>query len=139
MSEINMLPEGAILSIEDTIEETYTETTKTYKIDFENGRIRGFCDDVEALKQAIYLILNTERYEYLIYSDDYGVELKGLIKIDKDIAESEYKRRIKEALVQDERIDNVDNFIFSYKKDGIDINFTVFSIYGEFEFTREVV
>lgn len=138
MSEINMLPEGAILRV-DIIEETYTEPTRTYKIDFESGRVKGFCDDIEALKQAIYLILNTERYEYLIYSDDYGIELKDLIKIDKDIAESEYKRRIKEALAQDERIDNVDNFIFSYKKDGIDINFTVFSIYGEFEFTREVV
>ncbi|MFN1894300.1 DUF2634 domain-containing protein [Clostridioides difficile] len=33
----------------------------------ENLEIDGICDDVEALKQTIFLILNTERYEHLIY------------------------------------------------------------------------
>lgn len=137
MSEVSILPQGAILNDKIDIEEI-TQPTKTYKIDFQSGRIVEFCDDVEALKQAIYLILNTERYEYLIYSDDYGSELKGLIGKDRDITESEYKRRIKEALIQDDRISNVDNFKFNYNGDNVLIEFIVFSIYGEFFINKEV-
>lgn len=33
----------------------------------ESERIIGQCDDVEAIKQAIYNILNTERYQYIIF------------------------------------------------------------------------
>ncbi|ABS39735.1 DUF2634 domain-containing protein [Clostridium botulinum] len=129
MSEVSILPRGAILD-EDIEVEQIIEPTKTYKI--KDNRIVGFIDNVEALKQAIALILNTERYEYLIYSWNYGSELNGLIGRQKDIAESEFKRRIREALSQDDRINNVDNFIFNYDKDGVEVSFTVFSIYGEF-------
>lgn len=139
MSEVNILPQGATIDNDLEVEENYIESTKTYKIDFETGRIIGFCDDIEALKQAIYLILNTERYEYLIYSDDYGSELKDLTGKEKDIAESEYKRRIKEALIQDDRINNIDNFIFNYNKDSVLIKFIVSSIYGEFSIDKEVL
>lgn len=135
MSEVSILPQGAVISDDLEVEEII-EPTKTYKI--KDDRIVGFCDGIEALKQAIYLILNTERYEYLIYSDDYGSELKGLIGKDRDIAESEYKRRIKEALIQDHRINNIDNFIFNYDGDNVLMEFIVFSIYGEFSINKEV-
>lgn len=134
MSEVSILPQGAILD-EDVEVEEIIEPTKTYKI--KDNRIVGFADGKEALKQAIQLILGTERYEYLIYSWNYGSELNGLIGRQKDIAESEFKRRIREALSQDDRINNVDNFIFKYNGDGIFVEFTVFSIYGEF--TESVV
>lgn len=130
------MPLGAIIDEDVEVQDNYIEPTKTYKI--KDGRIVGFCDGIEALKQAIYLILNTERYEYIIYSDDYGSELKGLIGKDKDISESEYKRRIKEALIQDDRINNVDKFTFEYNQDGVLIQFTVFSIYGDFPIEKEV-
>ncbi|BDR73620.1 phage protein [Clostridium tetani] len=135
MSEVSILPQGAVISDDLEVEEII-EPTKTYKI--KDDRIVGFCDGIEALKQAIYLILNTERYEYLIYSNDYGSELKSLIGKDRDIAESEYKRRIKEALIQDDRINNIDNFIFNYNGDNVLIEFLVFSIYGEFSIRKEV-
>ncbi|MCD3211829.1 DUF2634 domain-containing protein [Clostridium botulinum C/D] len=138
MSQVSILPQGAVLDDNIEVEENYIESTKTYKIDFENDRIIGFCDGIESLKQAIYLILNTERYEHLIYSDNYGSELKDLINKDRDIAESEYKRRVKEALLQDDRINNVDNFIFNYDGDNVLIEFIVFSVYGEFSMGKEV-
>ncbi|BDR86141.1 DUF2634 domain-containing protein [Clostridium tetani] len=135
MSEVSILPQGAVISDDLEVEEII-EPTKTYKV--KDNRIVGFTDGKEALKQAIQLILCTERYEYLIYSDDYGSELKSLIGKDRDIAESEYKRRIKEALVQDDRVNNVDNFIFNYDSDNVLIEFIVFSIYGEFSIKKEV-
>lgn len=134
---MSVLPQGAVINSNIELEEI-TQPYKTYKIDFEKGGIAGFCDEIEALKQAINLILSTERYEYLIYSLNYGSELKGIIGKDKDIVESEFKRRIKEALVQDDRINNVDNFIFIYDRDGVLVKFTVFSIYGEFSMDKEV-
>lgn len=138
MSGVSFLPKS-ILKNDTTVETNKINPTKNYKIDFQKGVIVGFCDDVEALKQAIYIILNTERYEYLIYSDDYGFELNGVIGNDKFLMESELKRRIREALIQDDRIENVDNFTFQYDKDSVDISFTVFSIYGEISLNKEVM
>lgn len=133
---MSILPQGATIENYLEIAEA-VESTRTYKIDFEKGKVMGYCNEIEALKQAIRLILNTERYEHLIYSWNYGSELKNLIGKDKDITESEVKRRIKESLMQDDRVNNVDNFMFNYNKDGVTVNFTVFSIYGEF--TESVV
>jgi hypothetical protein len=128
---MSILPQGAIIN-ETFIKSSTSQPSKTYKIDFEKGRIVGFTNDIEALKQAVYLILNTERFEHVIYSFNYGSELKGTIGNDKLIAESELKRRIKEALTQDDRIENVDNFTFRYDEDSVTIGFTVFSVFGDF-------
>lgn len=115
------------------------EPSKTYKIDFENNKISGFAEGLDAVKQATYLILNTERYEHSIYSWGYGSELKTLIGMDKAIAENELKRRIKEALLQDDRIEDVDDFIFEYYKDSVLMKFTIFSIYGDFNGEKVVI
>lgn len=133
----SILPQGAIIANISRPEQVI-ETSKTYKLDFDRGRILGLTNEIGALKQAIRLILSTERYEYLIYSWNYGSELKGVISSDKSIGESEFKRRIKEALLQDDRITTIDNFIFNYNKDSILVEFTVFSVFGEFE-TETVV
>ena len=53
---------------------------KTYKINFEEKRIIGEIDDLEAVKQAVYKILHTERFNSLLYSWDYGVEFENLIE-----------------------------------------------------------
>ncbi|MGN2337592.1 DUF2634 domain-containing protein [Clostridium cagae] len=128
MNNFSILPQGGIIKNIDTIKEK-KHSSKTYKI--KENRILGFCDEIEALEQTIYFILNTERYDYLIYPDSYGSELRRTIEMERDIAESELKRRIKEALTQDDRIENVDEFIFEYEKDSVLVKFTVFSIYSK--------
>ena len=105
----------------------------TYSLDIENGRIRGMADGVEAVKQAIYLILSTERYEYLIYSWNYGVELKNLIGQQKEYVLSEIKRCITEALLQDDRITAVDNFAIETLNMSVHVTFTAHTMYGETE------
>ena len=64
-----MIPEEIDIDLEVTEE---PETTKTYKIS--NNKIQGFTDELEALKQAIYKVLSTEKYEYPIYSFSYGID-----------------------------------------------------------------
>lgn len=115
-----------------------TETSNTFFIDFEKGRISGFIDEKEAVKQAIMLILNTERYKFLIYSWNYGAELEALIGTHPDIVEDEAERLISEALLQDDRITAVYDFEFSRNRDTLIVNFKVDSIYGDIDIETEV-
>ncbi len=115
-----------------------TEPSNTFFIDFEKGRISGFIDEKEAVKQAILLILNTERYKFLIYSWNYGAELEALIGTHPDIVEDEAERLISEALLQDDRITAVYDFEFSRSRDALLVNFKVDSIYGDIDIETEV-
>jgi len=130
-----MLPlnDKDILQIDES-----TEPSNTFFIDFEKGRISGFVDEREAVKQAIILILNTERYKFLIYSWNYGVELEELIGTHPDIVEDEVERLISEALLQDDRITAVYDFEFSRNKDTLLVSFKVDSIYGDIDIETEV-
>ena len=110
----------------------------TYNLDVGGNKIHGKIDGVSALRQAIYLILGTERYAYLIYSWNYGAEFSGLIGQPKDYVLSEVKRYITEALLQDDRITSVDSFEFEYKKNTVRVIFTVHSIFGVLEVTTDV-
>lgn len=114
------------------------ETSHTYKLDLDNLTIAGYVDDLEAMKQAIYLILNIERYEYLIYSWNYGIELNDLYGQPIPFVLPELKRRITEALVQDSRILGVDNFSFETNKGKVHATFTVHTIFGDVEAERVV-
>ena len=49
----------------------------THKLDIEGQRVAGMTDKREALRQAVYLILNVERYAYPIYSRNYGSEVRA--------------------------------------------------------------
>ena len=130
-----MLPlnDKDILQIDES-----TEPSNTFFIDFEKGRISGFVDEREAVKQAIILILNTERYKFLIYSWNYGVELEELLGTHPDIVEDEVERLISEALLQDDRITAVYDFEFSRNKDTLLVSFKVDSIYGDIDIETEV-
>ena len=48
--------------------EVETQPSKNYKMHIQDNIISGTCDGLEAMKQVIYKILNTERYVYSIYS-----------------------------------------------------------------------
>lgn len=113
--------------------------SKTYKMKLFGDRIHGKTDEQEAMKQAIYKILNTERYNYPIYSWNYGIELKDLFGKPKSFCRSEIKRRVKEALLQDERILEVSAFSFEDKKRReLAVTFTAKTIYGEINITKGV-
>lgn len=82
----------------------------TYGIDLKNKCIIGTIDGVEALKQSIYLILATQRYRYPIYNWDYGTDIDPLYGMRKDFVIPELQNRIHEALLQDDRITDVNTF-----------------------------
>lgn len=111
-----------------------TQTSNTYKLNLDKNNISGFCDELEAVKQSVYLILNIERYEYLIYDWDYGFEIKDLIGQESIIIQPEIQRRICDALKQDSRIVNVRDFIFENGSIGkLIVHFTVETIFGSYQ------
>ena len=133
-----MIPKIENIPIGEELE-VVEEPSYTWKIDFKNKRIVSFIDEIEAMKQAIYLILNTERYKHEIYDWNYGVELSDLFGKDKAYVYSELKRRIREALIVDNRIIDVTNFEFeSIDRNTILAKFTVHTVFGDTEASREV-
>ena len=118
--------------------EVGTEANKDYKLHIAENVINGVVDNIEAMKQVIYKILNTERYEYLIYSWNYGIELKDLYGEHPSYVCSELERRITEALTQDERVESVDSFSFTIDKNKIHVTFTVHTIFGDLESEKAV-
>lgn len=106
--------------------------SKNYKMKIQQNVINGYCDEIEAMKQVIYKILNTERYQYLIYSWDYGIELMDLFGEPVSFVCPELERRVKEALEQDDRIELVDDFRFDISvKRTVKTTFIVHTIFGD--------
>ena len=133
-----MIPNN--MEVLDKVEET-TYPSRTYRIAITfdgSDRISGYTDGRDAVQQAIYLILNTERYKFIIYSWNYGVELVDLMGKPMPYVIAELPRRIKEALFQDDRIIDVNNFTFEVKRSRLYTTFTVTTIYGDLPTQLEV-
>lgn len=115
------------------------KSNNTYKLNIQKNTIEGKCEGIEAIKQTIYCILNTERFEYLMYSWDYGIETKNLIGEQSTYVIPELERVIKEALIQDDRIEDVVEFTFNQtSKNTITVTFKVVTILGDIMIEKEV-
>lgn len=129
-----MLPDSGRMLKQDF--EIVDSPSKTYRIHSE--RIDGSVNGLEAVKQSVFCMLNTERFDWLIYSWNYGIELKGLFGKPMGIVKSKLKKRIKEALMQDDRILGVDAFSFEACGRKLSVTFTVYTKFGDIEATKEV-
>lgn len=133
-----VLPQGeVIVSEEMEVSSEADLPTRTYKLDFQQGRCIGYIDGREAMEQAIVKILQTKRFAHLIYSDDYGFE--NMTGYDRLFVLGELPRRIKESLLQDERITEVRNFSVVFDEDEARVSFTAITIYGDVEVLKEVI
>lgn len=115
------------------------QPTKTYKMHMDNNLIAGYTNGLEAVRQAIHKILLTERYQYIMYSWNYGIELMDLYGEPVSFVCPELERRISEALLWDDRILGVDNFAFDFPQKGIvHVTFTVRTVFGNVQAEKEV-
>ncbi len=117
-----MIPENSIfeedLDTEENEEQVSlkSEPWKTFRIDFNTGHINGTIGEEEALKQAVTLMLNTHRYENEIFSWNYGLDINDLIGKDISYVMPMVKKRIRETLLQDDRIEDITDFDISIKE-----------------------
>ncbi len=111
--------------------EFFIQPTKTYRLNFDGTPSKGMLNGIEAMKQAVYLILNCERFQYEIFSWDYGIELTDLIgEQNNGFLRSQLKNAITEALLQDDRVTEVTDFHFSKEKQSLRVSFTAITTEG---------
>lgn len=116
------------------------ESSRTWRMDLENGRLRTFIDNEEAIRQYIRKALMTSRNRYLIYDDTYGEELRDLIgqNLTQDLMNVEIPRVVREAIEGDDRIQEVSDVkVTQYNSDGVLIEVTVITVTGLY-ITEEV-
>lgn len=131
-----MLPNNDGLLADLVIEE---QTSKTFAMNYEKENVTGYCDRLKAVQQAIFLILNIERYSCPIVSWNYGVELASLFGKPVTYCVPEIERRITEALMNDDRILKVYNFTFEFpRKTVIHTRFYVDTTAGTLAVQKEV-
>ena len=131
-----MLPENT----GQTLAEYNVYPDKTYAMDLGKKRICGYYTGIEAMRQAVYKILATGRYEEIIYSSGYGTELPDLMGRLTPYAWSEIEHTIMRALLYDDRITAVKDFVFKENraKRVLLVTFTVVCDTGSFEYNEEV-
>jgi hypothetical protein len=110
----------------------------TWKIDQNNRRISGTTDDLEAVRQAVEVILHIERFRWQIYSPYTGVQFDGLIGEDPGYVAAELKRRITEALRMDDRVRSISDFAYTVSGDMLTAEMTVNTVYGSLRADTEV-
>ena len=99
-------------------ESTELPLFREYAYDFQNNCLllksgqTYLVEGNEALRIWIYKALTTERFRYTAYDADFGSEIDTLIgsPLNSDIAKSELKRFITEALMVNPYIEELGNF-----------------------------
>lgn len=128
--------------------ETETEQTeeskipKEYEIDFKTGQLTGrIVEGAEAIKVWIWLVLQTARYRYYIYSWDYGNEFEELIGrgYSEEYINAEAQRMTEDCLLVNENIESITDFSVGMENDQLTISFTANTIYGTIQFDNEKI
>ena len=118
--------------------EFVAQPSLTWKIDRAAGRIAGTCDGYDAVKQAVEIILNVERYRWQIYQPASGMQWEGLVGQDVGYVATELQRRLQDALLADDRIIGLKNYEYSINGQNLTVSFTVETVYGDVETGTEV-
>ena len=85
--------------------EIETQPSRTYALRFDGYPSAGKLDGVEAMKQAIFLALQIERFRFAIYSWNYGIELDALLgQSMTPYLQAKVAKAIEDALLADDRI-----------------------------------
>lgn len=131
--------EASMVSDSEIYMEETTYVSRTYLLDRKTGIRSSYIDELDAVVQSVYKMLNTERFESVVHSWDYGIELLDLVGEDFDYINEQLESRIEECLLQDERIIEVSDFDIKQNKENIVANFVITTIFGEVEITKEVM
>lgn len=110
----------------------------TWYINQDSGRIQGEVSGYEAVRQAVEIILNVERFRWQIYSPYSGMQWDGLIGQNPGYVYAEIQRRMADALKMDDRVRGISQFSYALEQDVLSVDVTVDTVYGEVKTTVEV-
>ena len=107
--------------------------TNTFLLYWSSKQIAGMDSGLAAMRQAVEIILQNERFSWQIYDSNFGSELEELTGEEYDYIVSELPRRIEEAFSVDSRILAVENYAFKDAGGGkMVVTFDVLTVYGLF-------
>lgn len=119
---------------------------KDIQWDYENNKPLLFngnfviVEGLEAIKVWCWKVLHIERYEHLIYTWDYALDIEQFTgQTLSNLNKVEIIKEITEGLMQNKHITSVDNFILSTKKKKTFIEFNINTEYGSLTERKEVI
>ena len=109
-----------------------SQPSKTWIIDRSTMQVACMDDGLEAVRQAVEIALDVERFRWTIYSANFGSELDELVGQDEALITAEIPRLVEGALSQDDRVVQVEDYIFTRTgPDSMHVSFTVRTVYGD--------
>lgn len=109
-----------------------SQPSKTWIIDRNTMQVACMDEGLEAVRQAVEIALDVERFRWTIYSTNFGSELDELIGQDEALITAEIPRLVEGALSQDDRIIQVEDYVFTRTgPDSMHVSFTVRTVYGD--------
>lgn len=118
------------------LEDAEEETLREYGVDFETGQLTGeIVEGLEAVKVWAWLALKTARYQYDVYSWEYGCEVESLIGQgnSREYLESETRRMVEECLLANPHILGISDFDCQVSDEMLILRFTMETDMGEVE------
>lgn len=118
---------------------------REYAYDYENNCLllrdgnTYLVEGNEALRIWIFKALATARFRYTAYDAAFGSEIDTLpgLSLNDEIAQSEPKRFITEAIMVNPYIVELSNFLFTRTKSGMTVEFDCETVYGRVHYTWE--
>ena len=126
--------------IEDA-EEATDEPYREYELDLTTGKLTGrIIEGTDAIVVWCVLTLHSKRYEYPVYSWDYGEEITSMIgsSYEPDLLESETKRMVEECLLVNEHITAINDLVVTQNEDKLHVRFTIETDQGYAEVETDV-
>ena len=109
-----------------------SQPSKTWIIDRNTMQVACMDDGLEAVRQAVEIALDVERFRWTIYSAHFGSELDELVGQDEALITAEIPRLVEGALRQDDRVVQVEDYVFTRTgPDSMHVSFTVHTVYGD--------
>ena len=125
----NTLPE--IIGFDTDIQLT-SQPSRTWIIDRNTMQVGYMDEGLEAVRQAVEIALNVDRFRWQIYNTNFGNELNDLIGDDADYIMSEFPRMVDDALSVDDRVIDTADYVFNIDGDSMTVSFTVNTVFGAF-------
>ena len=110
----------------------------TWIADPATNRIRGRGDNWEAVRQAVEVIVNVERFKWQIYTPNFGTDYDGLLGTEPGYAASELRRRLEDAFLPDNRILGIEEYSYTFKDVSLTVSFTARTVFGGVPGSMEV-
>lgn len=119
--------------------EIVRQPSLSWYINKDTNRIEGTVDGLAAVRQAVEIILNAQRFRWQIYQPYSGMDWEGLIGQDAGYVGAELQRRLIDALTVDDRVTGISNYNYTAEGDTLTATFVVNTVFGSFDESAEVM